>query len=179
MKKHIYLNGFMGAGKSRVGRELFHLSKRPFYDVDYEIVKQTGMQIETIFQQQGEAHFRALETEMIRNLSKMEEPAIIALGGGAFTNKNNRDITQKHGTVFYLKSKPKAILERVKHNDKRPLLRVERNTDFEKNLLKKIEVLLATREQIYMLSDKIIERDNMEAAVVAQMILQLMKEENA
>lgn len=98
--RKIYLVGFMGCGKSAIGRRLSFFLKMPYYDMDHEIVRQQGMTIPEIFEKYGEAHFRKIETEFLKNFR--DEACIIATGGGVAVNEENRRIMRQTGLVFFL-----------------------------------------------------------------------------
>ena len=159
MKKHIFLNGFMGAGKSKIGPLLAARFACSFYDSDKLIEQEAGKSINDIFSEDGEEIFRKLESMVIEKLSKEDVKSVIALGGGALVSDKNRAVAEKSGTIVYLKSDPRAILERIKHSEKRPLLNIARDENFEQNLLKMIIDLLARRKAIYEKADLIFDRD--------------------
>lgn len=174
MKKHIFLTGFMGAGKSRIGGALAKRLRRLFFDSDLIIENEYGLSISDIFQVKGEASFREIESRIVQMLSCNATPSVIALGGGALLNKANREVAQENGLLIYLKSAPQAIMRRIKDSNKRPLLRVDHPENYEDELLRHISALLAAREEIYEQSDIIFDRDGLEATeVVDQLIRQI------
>lgn len=118
--RKIYLVGFMGCGKSAIGRRLSYYLKMPYYDMDKEIVKQQGMSIPQIFEKYGEAHFRQLETEFLENFR--DEACIIATGGGVAVNKENRTIMRRTGLVFFLDATFEDIYMRIKNDKNRPIV---------------------------------------------------------
>jgi shikimate kinase len=137
----IYLIGFMGTGKSTVARELSHLLQRAVIDTDAEIVSRAGMSIADYFARWGEAAFRDLEHQVIRELSEGAE-AIISCGGGVVLRQDNVDCMKDLGTVVLLTAEPATVLERVRYDTKRPLLEGKKNvTD--------IAALMATRMPYY------------------------------
>jgi shikimate kinase len=170
-KRHIFLTGFMGAGKSRVGRQLAARLNFPFVDTDKEIEKKTNLSIKEIFETQGEPAFRRLEREVIAQLCDDPLARVISLGGGALNDAQTFRRVHETGVVVYLKSSPEHILQRVKHTDKRPLLQVAAGQDRDRLLLRRIEELLAQREPIYARADIIIQRDGLEAEEAAERIL--------
>ncbi len=170
-KRHIFLTGFMGAGKSRVGRQLAARLNFPFVDTDKEIEKKTSLSIKEIFETQGEPAFRRLEREVIAQLCDDPLARVISLGGGALNDAQTFRRVHETGVVVYLKSSPEHILQRVKHTDKRPLLQVAAGQDRDRLLLRRIEELLAQREPIYARADIIIQRDGLEAEEAAERIL--------
>ena len=164
----------MGAGKSRIGRTLKDKWNWPFYDSDTVVEQKAGMTIKEIFKIQGELAFRTMESEAISDLSVKPYPSIISLCGGALMSAKNLSLIQANGLVVYIKSAPEHILERVKHNDKRPLLQVEKGNNFEENLSAKISALLEEREPVYLKADIVFERDDLEPnEVVDNLIIKI------
>ncbi len=163
MSRHIYLTGFMGAGKSRIGRMMAEKFQLPFYDSDYLIEAECGKSVRLIFKEDGEAYFRRLESQVIRNLAQKTEPAVIALGGGALMHHDSLRLVKKSGVLVYLKSSPDHIYERIKHPGERPLLSQSDNSP--EAILDKMRVLLEKREPVYTQAHIIIDRDpiNLEA----------------
>lgn len=122
---HIFLVGPMGAGKSTVGKQLAKALQRPFFDVDDEIVKACGADIQWIFDVEGEEGFRHRETSMLKKLITEETPSVLATGGGIVMRKENFSAIVTSGTVIYLKASKAELYERTKWDKKRPLLQVE------------------------------------------------------
>jgi shikimate kinase len=122
VKKSIYLTGFMGAGKSRIGRDLANYLNCPFIDLDAEIVKMAGTSIKNIFEQQGEAYFRLLERRSLHD-TQFFPTAIIATGGGIPCFFNNMNWINQHGIAIFLDATPDVLVQRLwKGRDKRPLI---------------------------------------------------------
>ena len=115
----IFLTGFMGSGKSTVGRVLAQQLGWPFVDLDFEIEKRTSREISTIFKQTGEPAFRKEEREALYRLDM--DPAIVATGGGCFVN--NRDWMLSNGLVIYLQVPFDVLISRVGADPARPLWR--------------------------------------------------------
>jgi len=167
---HVFLTGFMGAGKSRIGKTLAEQFGYTFYDSDELIEQKAGKEIRTIFEEDGETQFRSLESKVIKKLCLLKEPAVISLGGGAVQNEYNFNLIQKYGISVYIASSPEAILNRVKHTSKRPLLNVSKGKNYEARLLRRITDLLNQRIPTYEKSDIIIERDGMELEEIVDLI---------
>ncbi len=142
MKKSIILIGFMGAGKTTVGRCLARKLGLSMIDTDYYIEQTQKMKISEIFAQYGEAYFRDLETKTIQHLIKQGENYIVSCGGGMVLRSENRDLLKTLGTVIYLRVRPETVASRLKGDTTRPLLQ---GTDAEE----KIKNLLTLREGIY------------------------------
>jgi shikimate kinase/3-dehydroquinate synthase len=120
---NIALTGFMGTGKSAVGRAVARRLGRKFVDMDNAIVLRAGKPIPRIFAEYGESAFRAIESEVCAELSEQEN-LVIATGGGALINADNRRTMMVSGTVVCLNASPDEILRRVGGDDNRPLLNV-------------------------------------------------------
>lgn len=118
--RKIYLVGFMGCGKSAIGRRLSYYLKMPYYDMDHEIVRQQGMTIPELFEKYGEAHFREIETEFLRTFR--DEACIIATGGGVAMREENRKIMRRTGLVFFLDALFDDIYMRIRNDKNRPIV---------------------------------------------------------
>ena len=119
---NIYLVGFMGCGKSAIGRVLARMTYRRFMDTDALIVEQEGMPISQIFEEKGEAYFRRVETEVLKKLTK-EKKRIISCGGGVAMRTENVEEMRRGGHIVLLSAKPETILKRVARDENRPLLK--------------------------------------------------------
>jgi shikimate kinase len=128
--KRIYLVGFMGSGKSAIGKRLGTLLNLPFYDMDHEIVDRTGMTIPQIFETYGEEGFREMETEFLRSFQ--DEFCIIATGGGVAMREENRSIMRRTGLVFYLNATFRDIWRRISTDSNRPIVQRSSRVDLEK-----------------------------------------------
>ena len=117
----IFLAGFMGVGKTRVGRILARELGRSFLDTDRMIEQRAGKTIAEIFADEGEAHFRQLERDCV--LETCQRPdAVVALGGGAVTRADNVEAVRRAGVLVCLKADVDTIFARVRHRSNRPLL---------------------------------------------------------
>lgn len=141
-KKNIVLIGFMGAGKTTVGRKLASYLRRDFIDTDQAVEEITGMTISRIFQKYGEVRFRAEEKLVIRKVSRLENK-VIAVGGGAVLNPENVDLLKQKGVLVWLESDKTEIYQRLKSKTNRPLLRANQKEE-------DIAFLLAEREPYYL-----------------------------
>lgn len=142
MNSNIFLIGFMGAGKTTIGRILAKKLNKRFIDSDQEIEDRTGTSIQMIFKTEGEDSFRHREVQIISELSKQYN-IILATGGGAILNTKTRSLLKKRGTVIYLRTKINQILKRTIKDSNRPLLQPTIN------LKKRLEQLLKNREPYY------------------------------
>jgi shikimate kinase len=139
---HIILIGFMGSGKSTVGKALAKDLNIPFIDTDEKIEKETGRIINDIFRESGEAYFRDLETEALKDLLKKKERQVIAVGGSLPVRKENRDYLKQLGKVIYLTASVSTLVERLSGDATRPMLQGD-------DLKKRIETLMEQRGALY------------------------------
>ncbi|MGC6458581.1 MAG: shikimate kinase [Akkermansiaceae bacterium] len=121
MQRNVILIGFMGTGKSTIGRRLSRTFGYPLIDTDQLIMEQEGRPIPEIFADQGEQAFRDLETKVLQSLSK-HSGHIIATGGGIIGRPENRALLRNLGYVVWLIANPAEILNRTSRNTNRPLL---------------------------------------------------------
>ena len=113
-----------GCGKSTVGRHLARQLGLRFVDCDTEIERRIGMPIRDYFAQQGEAAFRAVEQDVVDELTQ-REGQVLATGGGAVLRPSNRDALHSRSHAFYLRSTPEELFRRLRHDTQRPLLQVK------------------------------------------------------
>ena len=122
--RRIFLVGPMGAGKSTIGRDLARQINLEFVDADREIERRCGVDIPTIFDFEGEAGFRRRERAMIDALTR-RDGIVLATGGGAILDPDNRRDLAGRGTVVYLSTSVEEQVRRTRHDHGRPLLQVE------------------------------------------------------
>jgi len=124
VKASIALIGFMGTGKTVVGKALAEKLGKEFFELDTLIEKKVGKTIPAIFKEDGEIAFREFEIEVIKEVSK-ERNAVIACGGGVVLNKINIDRLKKEAVIVYLTASPRVILRRTSRDSEgRPLLAI-------------------------------------------------------
>ena len=164
---NIVLVGFMGVGKTSVGKMLSNKLDREFLELDEVIEKKEGTSIKEIFEKKGEPYFRKLEKEVVKEASK-ENNLIISAGGGAIIDQENFNNLKKNGTLVCLEASVDTILNRTKGLVVRPLLNVE-------NPRKKIEELLDKRISYYKKADFCINTDRMSVEEVVEKIIELAK----
>ena len=150
----LYLIGFMGVGKTTIGKQIAALNKVVFIDTDSQIEKETSKSIKEIFETDGEIAFRKLETDTIRSIDRK---AIIACGGGLPVHNNNIEYLKHKGIVIYLKASTETLIKRLEKNkNKRPLISNLTNEE----RLEFIRKILKEREKTYKQADYTIETDN-------------------
>lgn len=167
----IFLTGFMGTGKSRVGRSLATRLGWPFYDTDEMVEALAGKAIGAIFAADGEEAFRRLEATCVRQAATRAD-AVIALGGGAIAQPQNRDaIRRVGGLLVCVEADVETILERVSRRDDRPLL-AGLNRDQKRQ---RIEAMLAERAPHYARADITVRSTETSTvdAVVAELLARL------
>src|SRR6202795_648284 len=120
-KRNIFLIGPMGSGKTAVGRHLARLFHFTFHDSDADIEARTGVDIAFIFEKEGEAGFRIREKESIERLTRLAS-IVLATGGGAVLDEDNRRVLAERGVVVYLATSIDQQIERTRHGRHRPLL---------------------------------------------------------
>lgn len=140
-KPNLYLVGFMGTGKSTVGRQVAQRMGLNFVDSDHAIEAAQGKSIPDIFAAEGESAFREMEKAFIES-GHSSEGNLVSCGGGLVVQPGMMDLLKSRGLVFSLIATAKGIYERTRHNSNRPLLQVE-------DPLAEIEKLLAVRDPIY------------------------------
>jgi shikimate kinase len=165
--KNIILTGFMGTGKTAVGKELARLLDMKLIDVDTEIERSRKMNINEIFKQSGEQRFREIETEMIKMISGNRN-VVISTGGGAVLRQENMDALRENGIIICLTATPETILQRTSNSDDRPLLRVE-------NPFEKIKGLLDFRKPYYEKADIVIDTEEKNPLLIAEEIIEKVK----
>ncbi len=166
-QRNIILTGFMGTGKSAVGTLLAQRLQREFFDTDTLIEQASGQTIASVFAEKGEAYFRELEKQVIRQVCQKQE-VVIATGGGAIVNVDNATCLKESGTVICLTASPETIVQRVQGNKDRPLLQGEEP-------LTKIRSLLTTRAEAYARADVTIDTSALNPSEVMAMILAVVQ----
>jgi shikimate kinase len=157
----------MGTGKSAVGNLLAQRMRREFFDTDTLIEQVAGHPIACIFAEKGEAYFRELEKQVIRQVCQKHE-IVIATGGGAIVNMDNATCLKESGTVICLTASPETIVQRVQENNDRPLLQGE-------DPLTKIRLLLTARAEAYARADITIDTSSLTPGEIVEMILAQVK----
>ncbi|GLV47830.1 shikimate kinase [Thermus sp. LT1-2-5] len=160
----VSLTGFMGVGKSRIGRELARTLMLHFIDLDRYIERRTGLSIPDIFRHLGEETFRRMEKEAVRELVA-KDFLVLSLGGGTFVDPESRSLLLARGPVVALWASPETILERATRKPgERPLLQVE-------NPLERIRALLEARTPIYQEAHVHVSTDHRQVEEVVEEIV--------
>jgi shikimate kinase len=119
---NLVLVGFMGSGKSSVGKLVAHRLGFQFCDCDGVVVERSGMEISDIFAKHGEAYFRDLESRALESFTHLNR-CVISTGGGAVLRQSNRELLRQIGLVVLLTAREEVIFDRACRNSKRPLLK--------------------------------------------------------
>ena len=162
----LYLVGFMGSGKSTVGRALADELGWSFFDLDDEIESQSGSKISEIFDRQGETVFRAIEAQALAKRVKSVQsgrPQVIALGGGALMREESFELITNNGVVVWLDAPFELIEKRVAAESHRPLARDPQ----------RLRELFEIRKPRYAMADYRIEAPEEEVQATVRRILEL------
>ena len=161
---NFFLVGLMGAGKTTIGRALARSTDHVFYDSDHEIEARTGVKIPTIFEVEGEVGFRAREVSVIAELTALKD-IVLATGGGAVLDPENRRCLRAHGTVIYLRANVDDLYARTMHDRNRPLLQTE-------NPKARLQQLFEVRDPLYReVADLIIDTSRQSVQHLCQHLL--------
>ena len=148
--ENVFLVGFMGSGKSTVGRQLARELGKDFFDCDRMLEERTGVDIPYIFELEGESGFRRRETAVLRDLAG-QRGIVLATGGGVITVPENRDILVSNGFVIYLQASADLLHQRTFRDQNRPMLHA-------RDPRTRIDELLEVREPLYQeVADLVIE----------------------
>ena len=159
----------MGAGKTTVGRQLAAELGKTFHDTDQEIERRTGVKIALIFEIEGEAGFRAREAQVVDQLTLLSN-VVLATGGGAVLDAENRAHLARRGVVVYLHGQPKDLWNRTRHDKSRPLLQ---DTD----PLEKLNSLYRQRDPLYReIADIVVDTGRQSARTLLLQLLPQVRE---
>lgn len=166
---NIVLIGFMGSGKTAVGRALADNQGLNFIDTDSEIEKNLDLSVKEIFHGHGESHFRSIESKIIKEISEITGN-VISCGGGVVLNPENIELLKKNGKLIWLDASAETIIGRV-DIDKRPLLQGKDPEGTIKNLL-------AGRRNLYeSAADMVVNTDGRSIGQIAENIQDLIRKE--
>ena len=164
LKNNIILIGPMGSGKSSIGKKLSKMMKFDFVDTDNLIEENTGVDIPTIFEHEGEKGFRERESKILQEISDYQQ-TVVGTGGGIIIYKKNREIIKKMGFAVYLTASIKELVYRTEHDKNRPLI----NSDDAEN---KIRNIINDRKEYYeSTSNMTISTDNYDTVKISKIII--------
>jgi len=161
---NIVLTGFMGSGKSAVGKILAEKLGLGFFDTDAILEENNNCSISEMFSQFGEKVFRQMERDAVKLVSGLDG-VVISTGGGVPLNKDNIADLKKNGLIIYLHTAPQEIYNRVKHNQNRPLIKKMLNP------LGEIKKMLSERKSAYENCDFMVNTEGINPSQVAEIIL--------
>ena len=168
MTQNIIFVGPMGAGKTTIGKQLARELGRPFFDSDREIEERTGADIPLIFELEGEEGFRRREKAVIADLTQ-KQGIVLATGGGAVLDPENRDQLREHGFVIYLSAPLEQLINRTAKDRGRPLLQTA-------NPEQKLREILTIRDPLYReVANAVIETNSSAVRNVVKKLLALTK----
>ena len=159
----------MGAGKTTAGRHLAAELGKTFHDTDHEIERRTGVRVSVIFEIEGEAGFRSREKQVVDQLTQLSN-VVLATGGGAVLDVDNRRHLAERGVVVYLHGQPRDLWHRTRYDRSRPLLQ---NTD----ALEKLQNLYELRDPLYReIADIVIDTGRQSARALLHQLLPQLRE---
>lgn len=167
----------MGSGKSTVGPRVAARLGLTFIDLDRLIQVHDGRSIPTIFAEEGESAFRRKETNALRETVERDD-LVVALGGGALLDDNNRELARETGRIVYLEVDPETILDRVAGEaDQRPLLQNEAGRPLpESDMRRRIEEMLDDRRSSYEAADQVVDASHPVDDVVSRVVAAVRQE---
>jgi len=167
---NIILTGFMGTGKTLVGKKLAKGLKMSYLDTDELIENREKTKISQIFQEKGEDYFRRVETKIIKEVSSLDR-CVISTGGGAILKKENLVALKRKGVIICLSANPKVILKRTRKSQNRPLLK-------SKDPKSAVEDLLSQRRSFYEKADFEVDTSELATSEVVERIEDFLKKKN-
>jgi len=167
---NIVLTGFMGTGKSRIGKRLAKKLKMSYLDTDELIKEREKESIPDIFEKRGEEYFRRLETKVVKEVALLDN-YVISTGGGVVLREGNIRAFKKNAFIICLFASPEVILKRTEGNENRPLLEVN-------NQKKRIEELIAFRKPYYEKADLKIDTSTLDSKKVVEEIAKFLERRN-
>lgn len=167
MADNYVLIGYMGAGKTTVGKQLASKCGKQFADTDAMIVEREKMSINDIFAKYGESHFRAIETNLLKEMMDSMSGYVISCGGGLPLKEENRAYLKRLGKVIYLKADESDIIKRLRNDNTRPLLKGPKD-----EVRAKVHGMLEIRNPIYKeaADSVIVTSDKKISEIVAEII---------
>ncbi len=153
----IFLIGFMGCGKTHLGKIISEKLNFPFFDLDEKIIEHEGRSINEIFQKEGEEYFRLLEKDLLHMITESHETFVMATGGGAPCFYNTIDYLKKQGTVVWINCSTDCLYKRLlKEREKRPLLNNIPDKELKSYVIKKY----SSRKIFYQQASVILPEEN-------------------
>ena len=167
-KQNLYLIGFMGSGKSTIATKLETMFQLKRVEMDQQIQELHGMTIAEMFEAYGEGYFRRAETRFLEDIQETQN-VVVSCGGGVVMKEENVACMKASGKIVLLTAKPETILERVKYDENRPLLKGRKNVEDIQKLME------ARREKYEAAADYCVSTDGKSAEQIAEEIMKLIK----
>lgn len=167
--KKVFLIGYMGVGKTTLGKRLANALGLPNFDLDKEIVKMESQSVNELFANGGELHFRELESRLLKDFCNRKESFVLSTGGGTAASPGNMDVMKTAGTVVWLDMPVEVILSRLGRSAERPLLKEvpqEKRDEF-------IKVHFAERQPLYREAHIKFDASSVNAAKLADLVEQI------
>ncbi len=170
---NVILCGMMGAGKTSIGVKIAELTGKRWYDTDQMIMDKYG-KISDLFEYYGEEHFRRLETDLVKNLAKMDN-LVISSGGGLVLIPANCECLKENGKIVFLRAKPETLVKRLQIYEDKTLLQANSGM-----VAQRLKELMATRSPVYEhVADYIVDVDDKPTDETAKEIVRLIEREGA
>lgn len=167
--KNLFLIGYMGTGKSTVASYLAKQYDLDIVEMDQVIVEREGKSIEDIFATHGENYFRDIESKLLEDIQS-EKNKVVSCGGGVVLRDQNVTVMKKSGHIVLLTAVPQTILERVKDDEARPLLKGNKTVEFIQDMMEK------RRPYYESAADVVIDTDGKTVACICDEIMKKTKE---
>ena len=166
---NIVLTGFMGTGKSKIGKRLAERLGMSYLDTDELIEEREKDSVPAIFKKKGEEYFRRLETKVVKEVALLDN-SVISTGGGVVLKEGNIRLLKKNALIVCLFASPEVILKRTEGNENRPLLEMN-------NQKKRIEELLTFRKPYYEKADFRVDTSALDSEGVVEEIIEFLEKE--
>lgn len=172
----IFLTGFMASGKSTIGPILANTIGWDFLDLDKVIEEKANKKIVEIFKEYGEEYFRKLESQTLKELTKLSKH-VISLGGGTIESEDNLNQMKKSGILVYLETSPEAAYRRLRFKRDRPALLFDDNEPTKEEFLNRINTILNRRLKYYNQADLKINTDNKPVGITVDKLVKILRKD--
>jgi shikimate kinase len=172
----IFLTGFMASGKSTIGPILANTIGWDFLDLDKVIEEKTNKKIVEIFKEYGEEYFRKLESQTLKELTKLSKH-VISLGGGTIESEDNLNQMKKSGILVYLETSPEAAYRRLRFKRDRPALLFDDKEPTKEEFLNRINTILNRRLKYYNQADLKINTDNKPVGITVDKLVKILRKD--
>ncbi|HKK39384.1 MAG TPA: shikimate kinase [Cryomorphaceae bacterium] len=167
--KKVFLVGYMGVGKTTLGKRIANAMNLPFFDLDKEIVKMESRSVKEIFSESGEQYFRELESRVLKDFCNRKESFVLSTGGGTVASIGNMETMKESGIVIWLDLPIEKILGRLAQSKERPLLEDVQPEDRKEF----VEMHFAERQPHYQKAHIRFEAANVNAEKLEKLVLKI------